>query len=176
MIISSLAIPDTGWHHISVALDPVGDTVRFTLDDQSDVQSTTASGTINSGPLLIGAHYNSSGVIDSSFDGLIDELSITNGFLAISDLQPLAGIPAPGPFQIHSHDLEPGGGAKLTFESSENYLYEVQSSSTLESDSWTTVRSFIPGAVGSTTTVIEDLPLPAGDRGFYRIVGRFPSE
>ena len=169
-IVSSLAIPDTGWHHISVALDPVADVVRFTLDAQTDTKATTASGIANTGPLIIGAHFNASGVVDYAFDGLMDEISITNGFLAAAELQPLSAIPDQGPFKVESAAFEAGETITLTFESNENFLYDVQSSPDLSPSSWTTVRSFVPGATGAATTTVEGLPLPGPDRGFYRVV------
>jgi hypothetical protein len=94
-VVSTLAIPDTGWHYISVSLDPVGNTVRFALDDQTGISESSANGRANSGPLIIGAHFDTSGVIDCAFDGLIDELSITDGFLAHGEMQPLMDRPPP---------------------------------------------------------------------------------
>jgi len=103
-IISTLAITDTEWHYISVALDPVTNTVRFALDDQIDIQTTTNTGTSNAGPLTIGAHFNGSGNIDSAFDGLIDEVTITDGFLEISELQALSAVASAVPFRITGSD------------------------------------------------------------------------
>jgi hypothetical protein len=169
-ITSSLAIPDTGWHHISAAFDPVADVVRFTLDDQTDTKPTTANGIANSGPLVIGAHFNSTGTADYAFDGLMDEISITNGFLALSELQPLANIPDPGPFMVATLAIETTGTITLTFDSNENFLYDVQSSPDLSPSSWTTVRSHIAGTSGSASTTVNGLPRPHAARGFFRIV------
>ncbi len=94
-VVSTLAIPDTGWHYISASLDPVGNTVRFALDDQTRINASFANGTANSGPLIMGAHFDTSGVIDCALDGLIDELSITDGFLAHGEMQPLMDRPPP---------------------------------------------------------------------------------
>ncbi len=94
-VVSTLAIPDTGWHYVSVSLDPVGNSVRFALDDQTRTRLSSAKGTANSGPLIMGAHFDNSGVIDCAFDGLIDELSITDGFLAHGEMQPLMDRPPP---------------------------------------------------------------------------------
>jgi choline-sulfatase len=172
VITSSLAIPDTNWHHISVALDPASNTVRFTLDSQIDTQTTTATGTANNGPLIIGAHFNSSGVIDSAFDGLIDELSIADGFLAPSELQPLAAVSTPAEFRINNTALSSDGSQlSLTFDSTDTRLFTVQRSNTLEPDSWENVRSFIPGASGSTETTVTEIPIGTSQpKAFYRVI------
>lgn len=172
LLISSLAIPDTSWHHISVALNPVTDQVRFTLDNQTDIRTTTASGTVNSGPLVIGGHFNSSGVIDRSFDGLIDELSITDGFLALSELQPLAAVAPAAPFEIADFTLtEATGAVTLTFKSNDTRLYTVQKSLSLESGSWSDIRTFIPGATGASQTTVSNLPLEPGEsKAFFRVI------
>ena len=91
-VISSLSIPDTEWHHISVAVDPANNTVRFTLDDQVDTQILNTFGRPNNGPLIIGAHFNSNSQIDSAFDGCIDEFSITDSFLSLGQIQPLTAV------------------------------------------------------------------------------------
>jgi hypothetical protein len=174
-IVSSLAIPDTGWHHISAAFDPVAKVVRFTLGDQIDVRPTTAIGTVNSGPLIIGAHFNSAGSADYAFNGLLDEVSVINGFLALAELQPLAALPPPAPFRIQEIALEPNSSALLTFESHESFLYDIQFSPDLAPIGWTTVRSFVAGAVGAATTTVDDLPVPGGSRGFFRVI-RSPLE
>jgi arylsulfatase A-like enzyme len=171
-IISSLAIPDTGWHHISVAYDPVEGVVRFTLDQQADTRRAGAAGTSNAGPLVIGAHFNSSGVIDSSFDGLIDELSITDGFLAVSELQPLAAVAPPSPFRITAARPDPAGDrVELTFESDPTRLYTVQRSTTLLPGAWTDLVTHLPGAAGSDHTTVDELPVdPAARHSFFRVL------
>lgn len=174
-VVSSLAIPDTGWHHISAAFDPVAKLVRFTLDGQTDVKSTTAVNTVNSGPLIIGAHFSSTGSVDYSFDGLLDELTITNGFLAPTELQPLAAVDVPAPFRVLQIALESTDSVTLTFESNENFLYDIQFSPDLAADGWTTVRSFVAGTTGAATTTVNQLPLPGGDHGFYRVICRTPA-
>jgi choline-sulfatase len=141
-ITSTLAIPDTNWHHISVALDPVTDTLRFTMDDQVDTQSTTATGTANAGPLVIGAHHNASSTVDSSFDGLIDELSITDGFMVLAELQPLQGIPAPEPSRVRSPSVSTSG-ITLSVDVNPLFLYNVESTPRLVNPEWTLERSFM---------------------------------
>jgi hypothetical protein len=170
IITSTLSVPDTGWHHISVALDPVADTLRFTMDDQVDVQTTTRTGTANSGPLTIGAHFNSAGTIDGAFDGLIDELSITDGFLPIAELQPLAAVAPPSPFEITSLQVSADGAmADLTFESDDTRLYTIQHSTNLALDRWVDVQSFVPGEAASTT--VTSLPLDSAEPGeFFRVM------
>ena len=172
LIVSSLSIQDTAWHYISVALDPVSDTVRFTLDKQTDIQTTTATGTVNDGPVVVGGHFNSSGVIDRSFDGLIDELSITDGFLALSELQPLAAVAPAEPFEIVDFTLtKTNGSVALTFKSNDTRLYTVQQSLSLESGSWTDVRTFIPGATGASQTTVSSLPMGSGQsKAFFRVI------
>jgi hypothetical protein len=172
VITSTLAIPDTNWHHISVALDPANNTVRFTLDNQTDTQTTSATGTANNGPLIIGAHFNSSGVIDSAFDGLIDELSITDGFLTPSELQPLAVVTTPAKFEINQTTLSSDGSQfSLTFDSTDTRLFAVQRSYTLEPNSWVNVSSFIPGASGSSETTATEIPVDTNQpKAFYRVI------
>ncbi|MGJ8694689.1 MAG: sulfatase-like hydrolase/transferase [Verrucomicrobiaceae bacterium] len=171
LVVSSLAIPDTNWHHISVALDPVTDTVRFTLGDQVDTQSTTLTGSANNGPLTIGSHFNSAGNIDSSFDGLIDELSITDGFLSLSELQPLSVVAPAEPFEIKSTQFTTSADTlSLTFESNDTRLYNIQRSNTLEPGSWIDVQTFVPGATGETQTTVTDLPIdPNAPKEFFRV-------
>ena len=174
LIISSLSIPDTEWHHISVALDPVNDTVRFTLDDQVDTQTTTLAGGANNGPLIIGSHYNSAGNIDSSFDGCIDELSIIDGFLSLAEIQPLSVVANAAPFAITSTQFGTSiDTISLTFESDDTRLYNIQRSTTLEPNSWTDIQTFIPGATGQTQTTITDLPItPNAQQEFFRVSTR----
>ena len=168
-IISSLAIPDTGWHHISVALDPVNDTVRFTLDSQVDTQSTNASGTVNNGPVIIGTHFNSSCNIDSAFDGLIDELSITDGFLALSELQPLSAVAPIDQFEITALQWSSENTLELTFESDSTRLYHIQQSTSLTSGDWTNIRTFVPGASGNGETTVSGLQSEPTGLRFFRV-------
>jgi hypothetical protein len=109
-------------------------------------------------------------VVDSAFDGLIDELSITDGFLELAALQPLQDLPTPEPFQVTSIAPNLEGTFDLSFESNENFLYDVERSSTLADGSWTTVRSFLGGAAGTATTTVTELPRSTGTRSFYRVV------
>jgi choline-sulfatase len=169
IVFSTLAIPDTGWHFISVAFDPVADLVRFTLDGQTDTQATSASGTRNTGPLVIGAHFNTSGAIDSAFDGLIDELSITDGFLALGELQPLSAVAPLGDFEITELSWSSTGETlELTFDSTDTRLYHIQHSTSLEPGTWSNIRTFVPGSSGTNQTLVTELPAQEV-RGFFRV-------
>ena len=102
MIYSSLGLaisPDNDWHYMSVAVDRVNGDVRFVLDNQVDLQlgvlndpMTDYSGIDNNDPLYIGAHpapfdpVNRPNSANWGFDGNIDELRISNTFLAESEL------------------------------------------------------------------------------------------
>lgn len=167
ILISSLAIPDTEWHYISVAFDPVANTVRFKLDDQTDVLSTTATGTVNDGPLVIGAHFNSSGIVDSSFDGLIDELSITDGFLGTSELQPLQQIPEEPEAAVLYSPTITADGVSLRYDSSPLFLYNVESTPRLIDPVWTVERSFLWDEGDLTTIDLGDL---ISTSTFYRVL------
>ena len=94
------------------------------MDDQADTQSFSAAGTANTGPLIIGAHFSGSGEVDSAFDGLIDELSITDGFLSETELQPLLNIPAPLPALLHA-PIVSNSLINLSFDS-KSRLHEIQ--------------------------------------------------
>ena len=161
-IISTLSIPDTEWHHISVAVDPPNDTVRFTLDEQVDAQALSNFGATNTGPVIVGAHFDSSSQIDSAFDGGIDELSITDGFLALAELQPLSAVGQDSDLQISDSvfDFE-NLTFNLTFTSDETLLYTVERSVNLQPSSWIEVEDFslIQGAPGANTTTTTALPL-----------------
>ena len=166
VIVSTLAVPDTEWHHISVAFDPVSDAVRFTMDDQVDMQSSTVTPTANGGPLVVGAHFNSAGVIDRAFDGLMDELSITSGFLSLSEIQPLKAAKEP----LTSPIIAPFKADQLRFSSKETQLYDLQTTDQLVPAQWTTIESFIGGNAGTNSTTIV---LPGVDdvsqRALYRL-------
>jgi choline-sulfatase len=171
LIMSTLAIPDTDWHYISVSLDPVSDTVRFQLDDLTDTQSTTAVGTANAGPLIVGAHHNSAGVLDSAFDGRIDELSMTDGFLDGAELQPLLNAPDSIPAQLLS-PIVSADGVRLSFDSHPAFLYDIESTEKLTDPEWTLEKSFVWDA-GNRITV--DLGSAASTSRFYRVNAKTPS-
>jgi hypothetical protein len=85
-VISSLTITDTAWHHLSVAFDPDTDSVRFVLDQAVEtVTGVTVTPQSNEYDLVIGGHYPS-GLIDPTFDGLMDELRITGAALPVKQL------------------------------------------------------------------------------------------
>ena len=173
-IVSTLSIPDTEWHHISVAIDPPNNTLRFTMDDQVDTQTLTAFGTANLGPVIVGAHFDSSSQIDSSFDGCLDELSITDGFLSLAELQPLSVISDATDLQICELEVDRDNLTfNLTFTSDDTRLYTLERSTTLDPANWTVINEYtlIPGQTNLTTT--PDLPLSASNpdfREFFRVV------
>ena len=173
-IISNLSIPDTQWHHISVAVDPPNETVRFTMDDQMESQTVTAFGTSNAGPVIIGSHFDSDSTIDSSFDGCIDELSITDGFLSLAALQPISAVTEVEDFQIFDLQIDRENLTfQLSFTSDETQLYTLERSFTLESNDWAEVEDFIliPGTTGASSTTTVNLPLinAQAEREFFRI-------
>ena len=160
---------DTEWHHISVAVDPANNTVRFTLDDQVDTQILNTFGRPNNGPLIIGAHFNSNSQIDSAFDGCIDEFSITDGFLSLGQIQPLTAVNDVTDQDIRELEVDRDNlGFNLTFSSDETRLYTLERSPTLESADWTEVEGFtlIPGANGTDLTP----PTSFGCRSFRKRV------
>jgi choline-sulfatase len=173
IVVSSLAIPDTNWHYISLAVDPASDVVRFTLDEQVDTQASTLNGTPNAGPLVVGAHLNSSGVVDYAFDGLLDELSITAGYLSLDELQPLSavsGLPEAAIIDPSSLSFSRAG---LTFHSRPDQLYELQETLSLAPPDWHAVQSYIGGFPGAGQTLIDFNP-PGDRRGYYRIKATGP--
>ena len=80
--ISSIEISGGDWHFISVAFDPIADTVRFSIDG---VFETVPVGDLprveSGGPLLVGAHSSANGSLNQFFGGDLDELRITRGVL-----------------------------------------------------------------------------------------------
>ncbi|MDF3128531.1 PEP-CTERM sorting domain-containing protein [Kiritimatiellaeota bacterium B1221] len=94
---STLEITDTDWHYVSVRFDDVSNTATFNLDGNSETFNGTVTQAIaaNELDLTIGAHMDNTGTIDHSFDGRIDELRISNTFLADGDLL-INVIPEPG--------------------------------------------------------------------------------
>lgn len=165
-VISSLSIPDTTtWHHISVAFDPDLELVRFTMDDQTEVHSgITGLRDANTGPLVIGAHFNSSDVVDSSFDGLMDEVSIAHWYVPTGLLQPLHELPAPVVSPLHAPAITPDG-MEINFSSDQQFLYDVESKESLTNLDWQVEQSLMLGE-GGTNTVI--LPTDQTTK-FYRI-------
>jgi hypothetical protein len=94
IVTSSLAITDTDWHYVSMAIYPGQSILRFMLDDQVDEKSVTMQGVLNAGPLVIGAHMDGSGNVDYAFDGLMDEVNVVYGFLSDVQAQDGSFIPA----------------------------------------------------------------------------------
>jgi hypothetical protein len=81
-VTSNLRIEDSGWHYVAVAFDAGTGTVRFTRDATTESFTVVDLGHVSvSGPLLIGAHTNSSGAYNQPLVGAIDELRVSAGFL-----------------------------------------------------------------------------------------------
>ena len=167
VILSSLEVPDTNWHHLSVAFDPVADLVRFTMDDQVDTKISTQTPIANNGPLIIGAHFNIVGNIDRAFDGLIDELSISSGFLPLESLQPLAVSAIPiAPPVIDSRS--PFLTNLLRFSSQPTQLYDIWFSNDIQNPDWQPIRTFIGGASSTNETTIITADTH-DSRGYYQL-------
>jgi hypothetical protein len=92
-IYSDLRIDDNEWHYVAVRFDDGTNAVRFTLDGTHDDKTSTQAIAANALNLLIGAHITGSGIYDAHFDGRIDELRISDAFLADSEL--LNAVPEP---------------------------------------------------------------------------------
>jgi hypothetical protein len=85
-IVSDLTIEDNDWHYISAAFDPDRDLVRFILDGVEDFKTTSFVPAINAGELVLGGHFNAGGSLDAPFDGWLDEVRISAGFLPRNEL------------------------------------------------------------------------------------------
>ncbi len=116
-VASPFKITDTDrWHYVSAAFDAENDLVRIMLDDQIFTAAHTFTPVANTEPLIIGGHYNSGGVFDSTFDGLIDEMRITGAFLAPSDL--LLAVPEPSGLLLALLGLMGLAGCRRTLRAS----------------------------------------------------------
>ncbi|QNN21065.1 LamG domain-containing protein [Planctomycetales bacterium ZRK34] len=90
---SGLFLNDTSdWHYLSVAFDADNDLVRFVLDGQVSTVANTFTAAANAGELIIGGHFDGGGALNNRFDGLIDELRISNEFLPYDSL---LSVPTP---------------------------------------------------------------------------------
>lgn len=89
--VSNLQIPDTNWHYIMVSYDGEKNEVLFMLDyDFERIGNVKPGNVAGGGPLVIGGHGTGSGA-DETFDGLIDEVRLSNHALEGSPVS--AGIP-----------------------------------------------------------------------------------
>jgi hypothetical protein len=93
--VSNLEINDLDWHFVSLAFDGV-DEVRFGLDGVFDTcVGLPLTHFENMGELIIGAKTTSAsptGLINRRFDGTIDELRISEAFLAETEFLPEPGV------------------------------------------------------------------------------------
>jgi len=102
-VISSLSIDEPGWHHVSMAWDPLRQEVRFELDGVADVQRFESPGLNPNGHrFAIGAHVNGSGNWNQGVRGLVDEARIMRGIV------PLDGL-LDRPFEPFSEDADDDG-------------------------------------------------------------------
>jgi hypothetical protein len=86
-VLSAISIEDTGWHHVSMAWDPLRQEVRFELDGQVDVQRFVNKGLNPNGHrFAIGAHVNESGNWNQGVRGLVDEARIRRGIVPLDEL------------------------------------------------------------------------------------------
>ena len=84
---STLTVADSGWHFVAVRFNDATNTVRFTVDGaHQDVTGVTQVPAANALNLLVGTHTDAAGVFDSFTDAEIDELRISNTWLADSEL------------------------------------------------------------------------------------------
>ena len=90
-IVSKLRVDDpSAWHFVSVAYDHAG-SIRFMLDRQEDDVQNCAPARISPTDgvrrdITIGAKTNASGAVTRFFDGQVDELRISNTFVATTQL------------------------------------------------------------------------------------------
>ncbi|MEX2605928.1 MAG: sulfatase-like hydrolase/transferase [Kiritimatiellia bacterium] len=166
VVMSSLAIPDTAWHHVAVIVDPRADEVRFVLDDVVDPVSTPAQGTTGNAALQIGADGQ------GSFEGRLDEVGVVRGTVEPERLQPLGRAPEPSPFQVEAEPLSDGHTLRLRFESDDRLLYSIQQKQSLLDAQWTTVRDRLGGEPDASFTVLET-HVPH-EKGFFRLESRRP--
>ncbi|MFZ9690812.1 MAG: PA14 domain-containing protein, partial [Phycisphaerales bacterium] len=86
-VTSNLEAPGGVWSHVSVAFDPSLGRVRFGVDGAFETfEIPLRRRTIRNGPVIIAAHTNTSGAFNQYFNGAIDELRMSRGFLAASQL------------------------------------------------------------------------------------------
>jgi len=82
LIGSGLTCTDlASWHYVSVAFDADNNDVRFILDDATSIVHSELNASVNGQPLAIGGEVGF-----RYFDGLIDEVRISNAFLPVEDL------------------------------------------------------------------------------------------
>lgn len=87
-VTSNFTIDDGDWHHISASYDTVANTFRFGMDGVYEMIDVPGDDEHNFsfGPLWIGAHTNKEGVLKHHLRGAIDELRISEGMLAPSEM------------------------------------------------------------------------------------------
>lgn len=77
-VASQLKISDNQWHYVAAIFDAGRSEVTFVLDQQMDKVLFLSQGrVITNGPLLVGAHNNSAGLLNQRVRGSVDELRIS---------------------------------------------------------------------------------------------------
>ena len=120
-------------------------------------------GTLNDVPVTLG------GV---SFQGFLDEVSITVGLLSEKELQSIPETSLPEPFRVTRVNLDPSDSAKIevTFESDETRFYTVQKSSSLAPKTWTDIATLIPGEEREEETTVKNIARDADSpTEFFRV-------
>jgi len=81
-ITSHLEINDLDWHLVSLAFDPVGNVVRFGIDDVFETVAFEENPrSSNNGPLRIGSYQSDSGLDSFFLRGAVDEFRVSRAFL-----------------------------------------------------------------------------------------------
>jgi len=84
---SSLQINDTAWHYVAVSVNAATREARFVLDEQTEIQHFVSRGVVPAGgPLVVGAHHNTSGVYNQFLDGQVDEIRLSKAYLPFREL------------------------------------------------------------------------------------------
>jgi hypothetical protein len=95
ILVSTLEVARTGWHHLSFAFDPARRTGRFTLDglvEEIPIDRLWIVGD-PANPLVIGAHPVGTG-LDGFMRGAVDEARVTLGVRPLDRLLAAAYMPA----------------------------------------------------------------------------------
>ncbi len=153
-LISHLEITDTDWHYVSAAVDVDAQQARFTLDEFVDEFAFEDQGhTFNQGPLIVGAHPNAQGNVESPLDASIDEIRVSRGVVPLDELLAEAGTGGGWPTVDYTLDfgtVAPDSGVQsLTFQVVNDGL---EGSYSLEGElDWTGVDDTRVTVTGPTT-------------------------
>ncbi len=169
--------PEEGvWHHVVLVWDSEEGTHTQYLDgvetNMSGGRPTEAILGPLSGPWYIGYDDCCGGGRD--FDGRIDEVALWNKALSGDEIAEIyqnglagTGIELGAGFQITSIDNLTADSVDLTWTSQQGQFFSVRSSTTLETNGWTTIASEIPAAEGERTSAA----VPATEAtAFYQVL------